>query len=478
MKDKGIKMEIHELADKKGISFNDKIEIFKKFMKTGQNLNGKTIFEGHPIGQWAIQIRNQVKRNKQGKKSQNFSEEQLEILADLGILERQIDSTIDEKLDRLIKWNKMHPNYCPAQNISLYSLPIELRDEFNKMQRYYDYLKQRNYKGKLTKEQISRCKNGNVRGIFGYPESTEKIAHEYRQNIDWIDTVLSEYNSVNEFVAHTMEYPYLNILRKYYEINLRSDKGVEKLLKNVYSESIVYDYDTVLEQLNQLPENQRKVLIEGYGINGVEVKKDAKIAEEIGVSITSVSNYRAKALKTLRKSKKDLCITIIPDFKKIREEDRQKIVEALGNYVFFPSAEYKDEQFTYNIENLNRLVEICQDIEKYGTTTIASEEKQTNQDKIYSFSNAKQEYQRILGEEKQRNEGGISDSATPRDEKERIEDEKKKSELERLREKKDGLLEEQKNLQARLAQIKELLVSYDRLNGNLQENQIPNLDDK
>ena len=279
MKDKGIKMEIHELADKKGISFNDKIEIFKKFMKTGQNLNGKTIFEGHPIGQWAIQIRNQVKRNKQGKKLQNFSEEQLEILADLGILERQIDSTIDEKLDRLIKWNKMHPNYCPAQNISLYSLPIELRDEFNKMQRYYDYLKQRNYKGKLTKEQISRCKNGNVRGIFGYPESTEKIAHEYRQNIDWIDTVLSEYNSVNEFVAHTMEYPYLNILRKYYEINLRSDRGVEKLLKNVYSESIVYDYDTVLEQLNQLPENQRKVLIEGYGINGVEVKKDAKIAE-------------------------------------------------------------------------------------------------------------------------------------------------------------------------------------------------------
>ena len=51
-----------------------------------------------------------------------------------------------------------------------------ISESFKKLQGYYQYVRYRKYSGKLTEEQISRCKEGNVRGAFGYPESTEKIA--------------------------------------------------------------------------------------------------------------------------------------------------------------------------------------------------------------------------------------------------------------------------------------------------------------
>lgn len=40
------------------------------------------------------------------KKGGNPTEDQLEKLDELGILERRIDSTLDEKIDALIEWKK------------------------------------------------------------------------------------------------------------------------------------------------------------------------------------------------------------------------------------------------------------------------------------------------------------------------------------------------------------------------------------
>ena len=90
------------------ISLGKKIEIFENFAKTGEELNGQTTYEGYPIGQWAIQIRSALKNGKDG--IINPTEEQLEKMSELGILDRQIDSTIDEKIDALIEWNGLYPD--------------------------------------------------------------------------------------------------------------------------------------------------------------------------------------------------------------------------------------------------------------------------------------------------------------------------------------------------------------------------------
>ena len=60
------------------VSLDEKIEIFERFKKTKKEFNSKTIFEGYPIGQWSILIRNRVRTGTK------ISEEQLE---KLGILE-------------------------------------------------------------------------------------------------------------------------------------------------------------------------------------------------------------------------------------------------------------------------------------------------------------------------------------------------------------------------------------------------------
>ena len=75
------------------VSLEEKIELFEVYKDTGGDLKGTTIYKGYPIGQWSIQIRNKVLN---GNKI-SLTEEQLQRLERLGILERQIESTIDEK---------------------------------------------------------------------------------------------------------------------------------------------------------------------------------------------------------------------------------------------------------------------------------------------------------------------------------------------------------------------------------------------
>ena len=93
----------------KRVTLEEKIQIFERFSKTGEELLGNTKFEGHPIGQWAIQIRSILKRGDREKRLNNLTEEQLKRLENIGILERRIDSTIDEKIDALIAWRKKYP---------------------------------------------------------------------------------------------------------------------------------------------------------------------------------------------------------------------------------------------------------------------------------------------------------------------------------------------------------------------------------
>lgn len=404
---------ITELTKRKTISLEEKIEIFERFAKTEEELVGNTTFEGHPIGQWAIQIRssiNRINRGNANKGELNPSKTQLERLEELGILERQIDSTIEEKIDEMIEWNKKYPQMRLDKNAYSHikseskAIFIEyfLKDEeskfnlydageltdgerydrlnslverFEKLQGYYRYATQRKYRGKLTKEQISRCKEGNVRGVFGYPESTEKIANDYNCNIDRLDYILSRYGTISNYLVQE----HLGWdEKKFFEINLNNDVGIERLIASAqgFRRGTIYNRDVVLEQLNriefsdntELSENRRKALMKYYGIN--EEKKYAEdIAKEINVSTATVHNYINIALKTLREHEKDFDITYIPNFDKIDEEDRKKIVDALGNYAF-------GKPDKYNIENLNELVDICKAIEKYGTTRISDEEKE------------------------------------------------------------------------------------------------------
>ena len=173
-------MSENELSKRSTVKLEQKIEIFEEFMKTGEKLVGNTIFKGYPIGQWAIQIRNNLNRMNEGKVEKgkiNPTKEQLKKLESMGILERQIDSTLDEKIDSLVEWSRRYPKIkitpmATDEELREYAKTdeefIKLQEEYKKMQRYYEYVKYRKYQGKLNEEQIQRGKEGKIGGVFGY----------------------------------------------------------------------------------------------------------------------------------------------------------------------------------------------------------------------------------------------------------------------------------------------------------------------
>lgn len=176
---------------KKVFKLDDKIEIFERFIQTGQQLTGKTIFEGYPVGQWAVQIRNNIRRLENGKVSGKLpSKEKLDRLEELGILERKIGSSIDEKIQAMEAWMKKYPlaKLCLTKVsfvvLEKYASSQEefdnLKEEYQKMIKYYEYARVRNGYGKLTPQQFLKCKEANIGGVFGYPTYVEEASKVYR----------------------------------------------------------------------------------------------------------------------------------------------------------------------------------------------------------------------------------------------------------------------------------------------------------
>ena len=176
---------------KNKLKLDDKIEIFERFFQTGQTLTGKTFFEGYPIGQWAVQIRNNIRRIEKGKASGNLpAEEQLEKLDRLGILQRKIGPSIDEKIQAMEEWMKKYPlaKICLTKLsfdvIEQYAKSEEelkvLKEEYKKMMKYYEYARVRNVYGKLTSLQFLKCKEANIGGVFGFPTYVEEASEFYR----------------------------------------------------------------------------------------------------------------------------------------------------------------------------------------------------------------------------------------------------------------------------------------------------------
>ena len=193
------------------VSLEEKVKIFQRFAETKEELKGSTIFEGYPIGQWAIQIRSALNNQKNGKTEKvtvNPTEEQLGILEDLGILERQIDSTIDEKINALIEWRKKYPSCTISPKVTSEKLREvsksrkeykQIIEEYDKIQSYYDYVRVRKSQGKLTEEQIETCKEGNIGGVLEYSTKVEELSKKYNIPEKATDHILGKYSSIEQF---------------------------------------------------------------------------------------------------------------------------------------------------------------------------------------------------------------------------------------------------------------------------------------
>ena len=389
--------KIAELSKRRTISLEEKIQIFEKFSETGEELVGNTIFEGHPIGQWAIQIRsvlNRINNEKKGKQIINPTEEQLERLKRLGILERQIGSTIDEKIDALVTWREKYPKVkivpdsseILCQYAKTEDEQQQIIEEYEKMLKYYEYVKARKSRSKLNKEQILKCKEGDVGGVFGYPTKVEDLAKKYNIAEKDIDYILTKYGTLDNFYEMHKKGEIRGkkdikleeiILNAAIDIDGNFNRGYDELYRAIKSfnksnDSNFYSSEELKKIINGYVLNEREkfVLDRVFGLTNEEEYKGLEIlGSEIGVTRERVKQIKVKALRKLSipNSFCRFCYNFSYDTEFITDEERKQI-EEIKKDILLQKGDLS--------KNLGKLKSISEEIEK------KKEEKLNNEAEI------------------------------------------------------------------------------------------------
>ena len=391
--------KITELSKRSKVKLEQKIEIFEEFMKTGEELVGNTTFEGYPIGQWAIQIRNGLNRMNDGKDDKvkiNPTKEQLEKLESMGILERQIDSTIDEKINSLVEWRRRYPKIkmipiATDEELREYARTDEefcqIQEEYEKMQRYYDYVRYRKYQGKLNEKQMEKCKEGEIGGVFGYSARIEELSKKYGIKEKDIDYLLTKFGTLDNFyemhntgkiegdMDKTLEE---RIIRNVVDIDGNSNIGYDNLYRDLFGiqrrEKGVFFYSSkgLQKALEELRERDKSVIESIYGLK--EGKAPAtleNIGRELGITGGGVSTRKLKTLSKLRnpsRIRKNGITFKLEGDEYLTDKERQQIEEIKKN-IQLQNGDLH--------ENLGKLKEIQEQLRTRTIENKKNEEKKT-----------------------------------------------------------------------------------------------------
>lgn len=352
------------------VTLDEKIKIFEEYLQTGEKIVGNTIYKGYPIGNWAIQLRKRVNDFYKGRTPKSrFKDEQLRKLKDLGLLQRQIDSTIDEKIYYLAQWRKRYPDVKmtgtnpPEDEIRKYAKSesdFEKKvEEYIRMQSYYIYIANRKNKGKLTPDQITDCKNANIKPeIFGYPQIIEDLAKVYGMETKDAYYINQNFGSIEQFVLLYRTKQLNNkdvelakkILRSYVDVdqNLYSS-NYEILLEDLYgtnNELVLYSSEEMNGVLETLTDRQKELINKRYGLENGEFKKYLELAKEENISRSGVYFIIKSALERIKKDPQNINrIFVISQKQKSHDiEDKKDVVDMLKEEIDFSNMVFKNSE--------------------------------------------------------------------------------------------------------------------------------------
>lgn len=370
------------MPEKNIISLQEKIDTFERYFEQGnEDINGTTMFEGQPIGQWAIQIRSQLKNEHKGI---NPTEKQLERLDELGILERRIDSTIDEKIDALIEWQQNYPDiiierrYKKDKPISKETVGklrelaqaegvefSKIEDRYKKIQSYNEYVIYRDIKGKLTDEQKLKCKNGNLGDKFGYSTEIEKIAEKYKLKPLDVTYITRKYQTIDNFIQmyrdgklskdEVILYNY-NLINNLINIDCNPlaenySRLVRVCFNNIFyyeHEFLMFSSDGVEKALEILESREMEIIKLSFGLIDGVPKRTEDIGGHFGITKERVMQIKEKALRKLRKypSKtslfKPIAIRELKENEYVSDEER-KLLTDLENDILSSNLIFKHD---------------------------------------------------------------------------------------------------------------------------------------
>ena len=366
-----------------GLQF--KLDLIKEYFDSGfklQDTNVHTTYKGYPIGEWIIFIRSRANQNKI-----RLTEKQRELFSGLNLLDKKRVG-IDKQIDFLVGWCSKYPEigiknwneeiakkYCGSQQEY-----DNLFQQYNIARDYYNYIRIRHWENKLSSEQVTRCKEGNVRGIFGYPAQIESLARYYGISEEKIDYIINKYGSMDAFLQVYKEKKVdeedINILRSNLRhcIGINSDTGRfsdlddelifslltrytndpywDKSQNNTYGNIVIFSENELMHIINKDCSSKfRYVLTQLYGLNGEMPKTQAELAEILSVSRTLITNYKKKAILVVRKTYQ--LRMLHEQSKEFEESDFSGVKDAVfrNNAIFRTDEGYEDRpivDFSYD----------------------------------------------------------------------------------------------------------------------------------
>lgn len=274
----------------------------------------------------------------------------------MGILERKIDSTIDEKMISLVEWRRKYPKIkitpiSTDEELREYARTDEefrkIQEEYEKMQRYYDYIRYRKYQGKLNEKQMQRGKEGEIGGVFGYSTRIEELAKRYGIIEKDIDYLLTKFGTLDNFYEmhntgkiedkkdRKLEE---RIIRNVVDIDDNSNIGYDNLYRDILriktSEKGVFFYSSkgLQKALEEIGERAKYVIESIYGLKeGKTPKTLENVGRELGITAGGVSPIKIKALRRLRNPKNKITLELEGD-EYLTDKERQLIEKIKKKY--------------------------------------------------------------------------------------------------------------------------------------------------
>ena len=374
------------------MKIDEKIEIIKRYKKTKkEEINGKTDFEGYPIGKWVIQIRSFFNRGKL-----NFSAEQEKILKELGILEnRRTRMSIDERIDELIEWNRKYPMMRITTNVNSTTEKLrqysqddseyyELEKIYRRMQNHYKYIIRSNKNGKLSSDQEEKCVRGNIGGPFLKPDKIGELAKKYRIKEQKVLYILKKYRTMEEFVnairnsklsEQDLEQIGNNIQTSFCLSGI-NNIGITKLYLDIFKKDnsgdlVFFDDTKILETLEGEKSGKRKIVCDNYGIKTGKKLKLRETADENECGLGNVRTIKREVLQRLRgilnEAEVSISINQVLDTYELSDNEREQIRSIQkrifsSNLIFIPDNEYADEPDDICEKDLVEMTKIIREI--------------------------------------------------------------------------------------------------------------------
>ncbi len=374
---------IEKLSRLQSLTLTEKIDLFEKYYEENreETIHGDTIYNGYPIGQYMISIRQAIIH---GKNNMKYDENDIERLEKLGLL-YDANDTIEAKVERLKLYCKDHPyafsNYMEIKK----QLQIEGKEkeleEFEKLYNSnYKYITARRNRGKITDEIENELKEAKIGGVFGFAEEDIILGNKYGINPKVIMYILQDFGTIDNFRKAYIEFrveqasesdrdenidenikrnskimKYIKDLPLVDAYELESSPGYKKLLK-----AILGSYDGVVigkgykedvdRALETLREKEKIILKARFGLNGEKTKTLDELAVDLNSTREGMRQREAKALRKLRNPVRKVMDNI---YGKPNEEFVRSYFEM--HDIFIDNSEPN-----LNDEEIEKLTAICQ----------------------------------------------------------------------------------------------------------------------